>query len=195
MNALLLVFLWLLSDSVAFRQLSRPHRGGPQSQLYAVDVMINGLPGPMALETAIACADRGYNVLAVGFTGPATIEKSIVVESMKQKTKVEVQLFKGPGIEGSNAAEQLAVLKRQYPELVIVDYTHPSATLNNVKCYVESSCDFVMGTTGGDPELIMKALAGGRDMVAVMAPNMAKQIVAVQAAILEMSKRFPGSFR
>ena len=194
MNVLRLLFLWLLSDSMALRpQIQMPRKGG--GGLFMVDVMINGMPGPMALETAIACADRGFNVLSVGFTGPNTAEKSIVVESSKLKTKVEVELLKGPGIEGSGAAERLAALKKQYPELVVVDYTHPSATLNNVKCYVENSCDFVMGTTGGDPEQISKALEGGRGIVAVMAPNMAKQIVAVQAAILEMSRRFPGSFR
>ena len=35
-------------------------------------VMINGMPGPMATEVAIACIDRGIQVADKGLTGPNT---------------------------------------------------------------------------------------------------------------------------
>ena len=68
-----------------------------------------------------------------------------------------VQLVKGPGLN-SDAKSILDQLKQDYPDLIIVDYTHPSATINNVQCYQDCLCDFVMGTTGGDPELILNIL-------------------------------------
>jgi len=36
----------------------------------AIKVMVNGMPGPMALETARVCVNRGYELVATGFTGP-----------------------------------------------------------------------------------------------------------------------------
>jgi len=89
-------------------------------------------------------------------------------------------------------------VKKQYPNLIAIDYTHPSATLENVQCYKDCQTDFIVGTTGWDPIKMLAILAvepGLENQVtAVIAPNMGKQIVAMQAALLEMSNRFPGSF-
>jgi 4-hydroxy-tetrahydrodipicolinate reductase len=76
---------------------------------------------------------------------------------------------------------------------VVVDYTHPSAVLNNLNCYIDNNCEIVMGTTGIDSSEIAEVFKRGTNY-AVIAPNMAKQIVAMQYALLEMSNRFPGSF-
>ena len=51
-------------------------------------VMVNGMPGPMALETAIACIDRGIQLAPLGFTGPKTTSKSIEVKVKKIKKYV-----------------------------------------------------------------------------------------------------------
>ena len=155
----------------------------------ALNVMVNGMPGPMALEVAQACLDRGFNLVPVGFTGlnqPASIK---VVGATRS---VDVQLHAGPGL-GTDAAASMKALKVAHPDLVVVDYTHPSAIMNNLACYVDHDCEFVMGTTGGDPAL-MKAVFDKGTNLAVIAPNMGKQIVALQAALQEMAKRFPGSF-
>ena len=155
----------------------------------ALNVMVNGMPGPMALEVAQACLDRGFNLVPVGFTGlnqPASIQ---VVGATRT---VDVQLQAGPGL-GPDAAATMKAMKAQYPDLVVVDYTHPSAIMNNLACYVDHNCEFVMGTTGGDPALMKAAFDKGTNL-AVIAPNMGKQIVALQAALQEMAKRFPGSF-
>lgn len=154
-----------------------------------ISVMVNGMPGPMAVEVAKACLDRGFNLLPMGFTGPNQPDHITVTGS---KTFVDVELVAGPGISNT-AGKALSILKELHPNLVIVDYTHPSAILNNLACYVENDCDFVMGTTGGDSVKMMEIFDKGKNK-AVIAPNMAKQIVALQAALQEMSTRFPKSF-
>jgi 4-hydroxy-tetrahydrodipicolinate reductase len=154
-----------------------------------ISVMVNGMPGPMALEVAKACLDRGFNLLPMGFTGPNQPDH-ITVQGLN--TFVDVELVAGPGISDT-AGKALSILKELHPNLVIVDYTHPSAILNNLACYVENDCDFVMGTTGGDSVQMMEIFNKGKNK-AVIAPNMAKQIVALQAALQEMATRFPKSF-
>ena len=51
-----------------------------------------------------------------------------------------------------------------------------------------------MGTTGGEPAKMTELFNKGSN-IAVIAPNMAKQIVATQAALLEMSKKYTNSFK
>lgn len=155
-----------------------------------VEVMVNGLPGPMATEVAKACLDRGFKLIPVAFTGSGQPE-SITVEGT-EKSQV-VSLIPGPGVDDSKPEETLNDLKKAHPNMVVVDYTHPSAVINNLKCYIDNDCEIVMGTTGVDNEEIADVFKRGKNY-AVIAPNMAKQIVAVQSAVLEMSKRFPMSF-
>lgn len=156
----------------------------------AIHVMVNGLPGPMALETAKACIDRGLHIIPVGFKGPSCSLDEIIIEG--QVKKQIVQLYKGPGL-CDNAIERLERVKAEYKDVVVIDYTHPDAALNNIHTYIRTNCDFVMGTTGIEQSSILDAFQLGSNY-AVIAPNMAKQIVAVQYALLAMVDRFPGSF-
>jgi len=157
----------------------------------SLHVMVNGMPGPMAVASAESCVDRGFELVPLGFTGSSGRTPELLV-----RDKHLVKLVKGPGF-ADDAVAQLVRLKKQHPNLVIVDYTHPSATLNNLACYVQAEVDFVMGTTGGDfaaMKEIFEVQGKDKKVIGVIAPNMAKQIVAVQAALLEMSRRFPKSF-
>lgn len=157
---------------------------------HAIHVMVNGLPGPMALETAKACIDRGLHIIPVGFKGPSCLLDEITIEG--QVKKQIVQLYKGPGL-CDDAIDRLERVKAEYKDLVVIDYTHPNAALNNIHTYIRTNCDFVMGTTGIEQSSILDAFQLGSNY-AVIAPNMAKQIVAVQYALLAMVDRFPGSF-
>lgn len=192
LSRLACIFAMVAASVEAFQP---PHNQGykftRQMEMKAakISVMVNGMPGPMALEVAKACLDRGFNLLPMGFTGPNQPDH-ITVQGLK--TFVDVELVAGPGISDT-AGKALSILKELHPNLVIVDYTHPSAILNNLACYVENDCDFVMGTTGGDSVKMMEIFGKGKNK-AVIAPNMAKQIVALQAALQEMSTRFPKSF-
>jgi len=178
----LVMFLWLVQLRATESLHLRP------SDLH---VMVNGMPGPMALEAAKACVDRGFTLLPWGLTGGSGRVSEIDVEGAERT--VRVKLVKGPSF-GGEAMDVLRRLKSEHPNLVVVDYTHPSATLSNLQAYAESDCDLVMGTTGGDMARMAELQASAKSSVAVIAPNMAKQIVAVQAALQEMAKRFPNSF-
>ncbi|KAJ1397166.1 hypothetical protein B484DRAFT_301434, partial [Ochromonadaceae sp. CCMP2298] len=153
-------------------------------------VMVNGMPGPMALEVARACLDRGFTLISTGFTGPNTAGEIIVDGAKKSQS---VRLLKGPGLS-DDAVDVLKSLKAANPNLIIVDYTHPASALTNIKTYIECDCDFVMGTTGLAQRDIDEAFKVGSN-IAVVAPNMAKQIVAVQYAMLRMAEQFPASFK
>lgn len=164
------------------------------TDLSNIQVMINGLPGPMALETAKACIDRGFTLLPIGFTGPSGVT-SCLVQGKSQE--IEIKLVQGPGLDSTVTVANDAIksLKSSFPSLIVIDYTHPSAAVDNVKCYAHHGCDFVMGTTGADQSKLNEIIQGASvDITAVIAPNMGKQIVAMQAILQQMSARFPNSF-
>jgi 4-hydroxy-tetrahydrodipicolinate reductase len=155
-----------------------------------ISVMVNGMPGPMAVAVAEVCLDRGYNLIPIGFTGNGS--PTCITVNSEKNGYVDVELMTGPGLNGG-AGKMLESLKARHPNLIIVDYTHPSAILDNLKCYVDNDCDFVMGTTGGDTTKMMEIMDKGTN-TAIIAPNMAKQIVALQASLQAMATRFPKSF-
>ena len=98
-----------------------------------------------------------------------------------------------PNSSPAVAIELLNNLKSTSISLVVVDYTHPRAVLGNVDVYTRVGCDFVLGTTGEDYDMIEEKVSKGKNY-AVIAPNMAKQIVALQLGLQDIASRFPGSF-
>jgi len=91
-----------------------------------------------------------------------------------------------------DASSALHDVATAYPDVICVDYTHPSSANLNADLYGSTGLSFVMGTTGGDPGAMQRAM--GPDVYAVIAPNMAKQIVALQAALEILATDFPGAF-
>ena len=61
-----------------------------------IHVMVNGMPGLMALETAKSCLDNGVNLIPVGFTGEGTANTNIFVQGREKS--VTVDLLAGPGM-------------------------------------------------------------------------------------------------
>lgn len=94
----------------------------------------------------------------------------------------------------------LTAIAAEHPSTVVVDYTHPSAVNANVAAYAAAGLSFVVGTTGGDEAAMRAAVAdapasgGGGNAYALIAPNMAKQIVALQAALEAAAAAFPGAY-
>lgn len=84
-------------------------------------------------------------------------------------------------------------VKREYPGVVIIDYTLPGAVMDNAAFYCEHGVPFVMGTTGGDREKLV-ADTRAANVYAVIAPQMGKQVVAFQATMAMMADTFPGAF-
>ena len=107
---ILVLFLWLLficSDCFSYlTSLGRRHnrtQRGPAERLFhssssrirdgheEVFVVVNGLPGPMALETAKACIDRGLKVAPVALTGP-NYSPQVLEIKVRQKYKLFIHV-------------------------------------------------------------------------------------------------------
>jgi len=139
-------------------------------------VMINGMPGKMAHIVAKVCKRRGFNVIPFSLTGEDLTDCG------------------GFALLGVAAREnKIGQILKEYPNLIAVDYTHPSAVNGNAEFYVKHKIPFVMGTTGGDRDALM-AMVKNANHPCVIAPNMAKQIVALQAMLEWTAKNFPGVF-
>ena len=150
-------------------------------------VMINGLPGAMGREIASACLRRGVELVPFGLTGP-DCGGELSVDDGSGGSPMTVKLYESDG-----ADEVAARLAADYPHAVCIDFTLPVAVNPNAEWYAKHGLPFVMGTTGGDREALM-ATVQKDNIYCVIAPNMAKQIVALQAAIEGMAADFPGSF-
>jgi 4-hydroxy-tetrahydrodipicolinate reductase len=77
---------------------------------------------------------------------------------------------------------------------MFVDYTHPTAVNQNADFYCAHNIPFVMGTTGGDRAALEERVKNS-DTVAVIAVNMAKQVVWFQETMRMASITFPNTFK
>ena len=146
--------------------------------------MINGLPGNVArIMAAAGIADDRFLVLPYSLTGQDIPEPTAMVG------KNEFSLIK-PDTRDTLIKEIFAL----YPSFIAVDYTHPSAVNGNALFYTRNNIPFVMGTTGGNREELEKTVNEAATP-AVIAPNMAKQIVGLQAMMTYAAQTFPGLFK
>ena len=158
-----------------------------------VHVMVNGMPGPMATAAAEACLRKGLKLTPVAMTGPDMEPSTITVyDSVTQKSQ-DVRLI--PANEADEIKSSIEGLKTSCGEknVLAIDYTHPSAVNSNAVFYAENKLPFVMGTTGGDREKLIADMENAKHF-AVIAPNMGKQIVAMQAALEDLASKYPGAF-
>mmetsp|Transcript_75590 Transcript_75590/g.179626 ORF Transcript_75590/g.179626 Transcript_75590/m.179626 type:complete len:287 (-) Transcript_75590:115-975(-) len=154
-----------------------------------ITVMMNGLPGAMGVEVSQACMRRGMTLAPMAMTGAGMPAECEVTEAGKT-VKVTLLGSEDPAKQRAGIAE----LQEKYGKgLVIIDFTHPTAVNPNVEIYTAQTCPFVMGTTGGDRDKVLKDTIDS-NTYAVIAPNMCKQIVAFQATMEHMATNFPGAF-
>lgn len=158
-------------------------------------VVVNGMPGPMATAAAAACLRKGLSLSPVAMTGPDIAPATVTVTDDATGTSAEVRLIPATEDGREEMAASLAGLRAAAGEagVLAIDYTHPSAVNDNAVFYTEHRLPFVMGTTGGDRERLM-ADVESRDAFAVIAPNMGKQIVAMQAGLEDLVAKFPSAF-
>jgi 4-hydroxy-tetrahydrodipicolinate reductase len=149
----------------------------------SVKIMINGLPGNVASIIAEhASRDPRVTLLPHSLTGP--------------EIQIDRHTISGTDIELIRPADRhqkTAALHKMYGEFISVDFTHPSAVNDNAEFYCKHALPFVMGTTGGDREMLNQTVRGST-VCAVIAPNMAKQIVGFQAMMEYAATTFPGIF-
>jgi len=149
----------------------------------SVKIMINGLPGSMAKEVAKSALARGLELVPYSLTGPDVAEKEIEIGG-KKITLITPN-------ERESVTEKV---KKEFSPFITVDYTHPSSVNSNADFYIAHNLPFVMGTTGGDREKLMSDVDKAK-LSCVIAPNMAKQIVALQLMLEETQKNFPDLYK
>ncbi|NVL90202.1 MAG: dihydrodipicolinate reductase [Desulfobacterales bacterium] len=148
-----------------------------------IKVMVNGLPGNMATKAAEhILQDSSLKLIPYALTGP---------EIEATETQVNSETIRL--IRPDKRQELVESLKKE-GMVICVDYTHPSAVNDNAAFYCENSLPFVMGTTGGDRERLVETVQNS-GIAAVVAPNMAKQIVAFQAMMEYAAETFPDVFK
>jgi len=150
-----------------------------------VTVMMNGLPGAMGHEISQCCLRRGLAIAPVAMTGPNMPAECEVKEGGKS-TKVRL-------VAPAEHKAALAQAKKDFKNLIVIDFTGPPAVNPNSDIYTSLQVPYVMGTTGGDREKLMKVTKDS-GTYALIAPNMCKQIVAFQAMMEKISAEFPGAF-
>lgn len=145
-----------------------------------ISVMVNGIPGNVARTIAAGfLADPRFSLVPVSLTGPE------IAETEREIDGIRIALIR-PDDRGD--------LRDRIPEATIaVDFTHPSAVNANAEFYCANGLPFVMGTTGGDRERLVRTVAAG-PVPAVIAPNMAKPIVGFQSMMAYAAENFPGLF-
>jgi 4-hydroxy-tetrahydrodipicolinate reductase len=148
-----------------------------------IKMMINGLPGKVAsIIAGHAARDERVSLLPHSLTGP-DIEAG---RHMIAGSAIEL-------IRPADRDRRVDEIVSAYGEFISVDYTHPSAVNTNAAFYCQRSLPFVMGTTGGDRDALTDTVLRST-ICAVIAPNMAKQIVGFQAMMAYAADNFPGLF-
>lgn len=150
----------------------------------SIKVMVNGLPGNMAAKAAEHIVkESSMNLIPYALTGPD------ITASETQVGSETVSL-----ILPEKRDQMIESIKEAEGQFMCVDYTHPNAVNDNASFYCNNRIPFVMGTTGGDREMLIKTVEKS-ETVAVIAPNMATQIVAFQAMMQYASETFPDVFK
>ncbi len=149
-----------------------------------VKIMVNGLPGNVSKNIAeMISTHRGIELVPYSLTGSDIEESGIGIGD------IVVKLIKP---EARNTVIDNIILSEG--PFISVDYTHPSAVNGNAEFYSRKKLHFIMGTTGGDRKQLFKTVSDS-EICAVIAPNMAKQIVGVQAVVEYAAKTFPDLFK
>lgn len=149
-----------------------------------IRVMVNGLPGNMAAILAgHVLRDNRFELVPFSLTGAEIPVDECTVGD------VGIRL-----LHPDRRDTSIADVQNNYANLISVDYTHPTAVCDNAAFYVRHTMPFVMGTTGGDRKTLENIVTGS-PISAVIAPNMAKQIVGLQAMLEFGASHFPDLYK
>ncbi len=150
----------------------------------SINVMVNGIPGNMAVNVARhILEDPRFKLIPLSLTGPEIEAGEYGVGA------AAIHLFRPDQTE--DALKEITALKTA---LITIDYTHPTAVNANSEFYCRNGLPFVMGTTGGDRDAL-RQIVESSSISAVIAPNMAKPIVGFQAMMAYAAETFPNLFK
>ncbi|MDY0133354.1 MAG: dihydrodipicolinate reductase [Desulforegulaceae bacterium] len=148
-----------------------------------INLMINGIPGNVAKNILEHLDPDVFNLVEASLTGPDVKEDFFEFKNKKIKL-----------LKPDSRDEKIKEILEKFKNIIAIDYTHPTAVNENAKFYVKHKIPFVMGTTGGNREELVKAVEKS-EIPAVIAPNMAKQIVGFQAMMEFAANNFPDLFK
>jgi 4-hydroxy-tetrahydrodipicolinate reductase len=152
--------------------------------MHPINVMVNGIPGNVAGTVARHVQnDARFALMPFSLTGPEIVQAETTVEGRSIRL-----------IPPGQREAVIAGIREQCGRFLSVDYTHPTAVNANAEFYCRWHLPFVMGTTGGDRQQIEQTVRDS-DIAAVVAPNMARQIVGFQAMMEYAADTFPGLFQ
>lgn len=157
-------------------------KSAPSPQYTGHPIMVNACTGKMGTAVIQAAQAAGLNVVPVSFGREEESGQTFQICGNEF-------LVHGP----SDRESVLASVLDKHPNLIVVDYTVPTAVNSNAELYCKVGVPFVMGTTGGDRELLYKTVNDSNNY-AVISPQMGKQVVAFLAAMEIMAEQFPGAF-
>jgi 4-hydroxy-tetrahydrodipicolinate reductase len=148
-----------------------------------IPIMLNGLPGNVAAIIAgHLISDNRFHMIPFSLTGPE------ITASSQKIGATDITLVRPEARD-----KIIAELKATQGPFITIDYTVPAAVNDNARFYCDNGLSFVMGTTGGDRDLLAETVLSSA-VSAVIAPNMAKQIVGFQAMMAYAAEQFPGLF-
>ncbi|KNA22564.1 hypothetical protein SOVF_032390 [Spinacia oleracea] len=153
-----------------------------KSKDIGLPILVNSCMGKMGKAVIEAASNAGLHIVPVSFGAQEESGQSVQVGGK------EIQVH-----SPSEREDILASVYHEYPELIVVDYTVPTAVNDNAELYCKIGVPFVIGTTGGDRERLHKTVEESKNY-AVISPQMGKQVVAFLAAMEIMSEQFPGAF-
>ncbi|MGD9384622.1 MAG: dihydrodipicolinate reductase [Desulfobacterales bacterium] len=149
-----------------------------------IKIMVNGLPGNMASNVVRhALADSRFELIPQSLTGPEITETQTIIDSVSFSL-----------IPPRDRDQAISAIKKKEGPFLNVDFSLPPAVNSNAEFYCKHGLPFVMGTTGGDRQLLEDTVLAS-SISAVIAPNMAKQIVGFQAMMEYAAKTFPDLFK
>nr|ACG34446.1 dihydrodipicolinate reductase [Zea mays] len=145
-------------------------------------ILVNSCTGKMGKAVAEAAVSAGLQLVPVSFSAIEVPDRKIEI--------CDREIF----IHDPSESEKiLPTIVKEYPNVIVVDYTVPDAVNANAELYCKFGLPFVMGTTGGNRQLLHKTVHDA-NIYAVISPQMGKQVVAFLAAMEIMSEQFPGAF-
>ena len=152
--------------------------------------MVNGLPGKMATMVVKALAhdkDQRYEIIPLSFTGPEIIESYTVLLLNNKGVQFDF-------IKPSDRLERRHEISHKWPGVIMVDFTLPDATNENCDFYCQNGWPFVMGTTGGNRDLLTETIIESA-ISAVISPNMSIPIVTMMSMIEYAATTFPDALK
>lgn len=149
----------------------------------AIKVMVNGLPGNVTRLIANRIDHSAtLELLPYSLTGPEIESDHATIGT----NTIEL-------IRPDRRDAAITAIKDRCGDFISIDFTHPSAVNRNARFYCTHDLPFVMGTTGGNRQELHETVTKS-SIAAVIAPNMARPIVGLQAMLDYGASNFPELF-